>query len=521
MSTPFSIIADLPLGTYRGAAVDGGVDALPSVARLYSALLCAAGFGPRATIAGDRTGPCTDDEVALRWLEEHLPDAVTIPPLQVNHPSAIAYRDGGTLRKDKAALRINKLPKAPDASVAVHGSFVWTWTDPPPDEVMSALSALCRDVPYLGTTESPVRLHVARDDQPSTHELDPDAGLFAAGGRDVEVPLVGRLDELATAHVATTGAPPKPAADRVGSDERSSSVAPPRDRVAVARYSALGRPVANVPWPRVLVLPVDRTIAERDRVRWAVAVHRALIAAIRAGAPPVLSGAYPEGMRPPANRVALHIIDRSSGATIDSPSALVVLLPREIDPADLDTVASAVAGLRTVRGPRGAFLRVTGSAENMPGDEFWPPPAPGVKRTWRTSPPAVPDSRGWGDDWTFADAALLSLGHVWRYAPQLKGPDGRGRARAQGLVEATAAQQVHVLRAEPLRTTKVHYYVHRVNEHAVIRPYQAELDLGALCGPRTIQAIGQSRHLGGGLLVPSDLATAGHDARLERQKVPR
>ena len=47
--------------------------------------------------------------------------------------------------------------------------------------------------------------------------------------------------------------------------------------------------------------------------------------------------------------------------------------------------------------------------------------------------------------------------------------------------------------------------MHRVNEHAIVRPYRATLTVGDLGGDRTVQAIGQSRHLGGGLLVPIDL----------------
>jgi CRISPR-associated protein Csb2 len=46
--------------------------------------------------------------------------------------------------------------------------------------------------------------------------------------------------------------------------------------------------------------------------------------------------------------------------------------------------------------------------------------------------------------------------------------------------------------------------VHRVHPHAVVRPYRATIALGDLGGPATIQAIGQCRHLGGGLLVPQD-----------------
>jgi CRISPR-associated protein Csb2 len=47
-------------------------------------------------------------------------------------------------------------------------------------------------------------------------------------------------------------------------------------------------------------------------------------------------------------------------------------------------------------------------------------------------------------------------------------------------------------------------YVHRVHPDAVVRPYRATFALGDLGGPTTIQAIGQCRHHGGGLLIPHD-----------------
>jgi CRISPR-associated protein Csb2 len=64
---------------------------------------------------------------------------------------------------------------------------------------------------------------------------------------------------------------------------------------------------------------------------------------------------------------------------------------------------------------------------------------------------------------------------------------------------------VAVVSARPLRTIEVGRYAHRVNEHAVVRPYAACLWLGDLATPTTVAAIGQSRHLGGGLLVPYDV----------------
>ncbi len=45
----FTIEAELPLGTYQGAAPDGRPEPMPSLVRLHAALLCAAGFAPSGT----------------------------------------------------------------------------------------------------------------------------------------------------------------------------------------------------------------------------------------------------------------------------------------------------------------------------------------------------------------------------------------------------------------------------------------------------------------------------------------
>jgi CRISPR-associated protein Csb2 len=109
---PFAILADLPLGTYRGAGADGRPERIPSVARLHSALLCAAGFGPRAVEHGNDELELDDaDGAALRWLEENPPDSVHLPELLINVGRVTAYRDDGTLKKSKDAISIKKLPK--------------------------------------------------------------------------------------------------------------------------------------------------------------------------------------------------------------------------------------------------------------------------------------------------------------------------------------------------------------------------------------------------------------------------
>lgn len=507
----FTITAELPLGTYRGAGTDGRPEPLPSVARLHSALLCAAGFGPRAVAAGGGLCLCKADEAALHWLEEHPPDGVVIPPLEVNRGRVVAYRDDGTIKQTKGRGATKKLPKAPDTAVAVAGRFVWTWHEDPPPLVREALTALCSDVPYLGTTESPVRLRADTGQVEPTHDLAQNAEPFEHGteDHDIDACLPGRTAELVAAHASRTTAPRGGSRAAYGTDEWSISDVPPREAVAPVRYRRCGEPAVDTPWSQAVLVPLSQKIPELYRVGWAVAAHRALIGLMGEGAPSLVTGKYPPETAPPANRLALHLLDDSApvegGST--SAGALVILLPQDAKPADLEVVADAVDGLRSVRGPGGRLARVTGQPRVLPGSGFWTEPEPGRLRLWRTVPAAVPDTRGCrACEWTFAHAALLSVGFVWK--ARWRRVPGRRDDYYRNLAQAVTAAGVAVVSARPVRTIEVGRYAHRVHPHAVVRPYAACVWLGDLATPKTVAAIGQSRHLGGGLLVPHDVPEA-------------
>ena len=242
------------------------------------------------------------------------------------------------------------------------------------------------------------------------------------------------------------------------------------------------------------------------RVRWAVAVHRALVKWLDESAPPLMTGVYPEGEAKLTHRLAVHLLDWRAPVLggVDGHGALALLVPAGAAAADLEALDWAVDRLRTVRGPGGRLLRITGQARVVSGARFWAPPEPGRLRLWRTDPATVPDIRGVrSTEWTFAHAALLSLGFVFKR--QLPPVAGRGDAYYRRLAQAVTEAGAAVIQTNVLRTNDVGAYVHRVNDHAVVRPYTATLWLGDLAGPQTVTAIGQSRPLGGGLLTPHDV----------------
>ena len=505
----FAIVAELPLGVYRANGADGRPERMPSVARLHSALLCAAGVGPRA-VPNDRDGftPCEADKAALRWLEDNPPHHVHIPRLDVTLSQAVAYRDDGTLKKSKTTYTINKGRKPSNDGVAVDGRFVWAWREDPPPAVVAAFEALCPDVPYLGSAESPVRMRIIVGEEVEvSHEIDRDASIFTTSGTAVERPLPGRLDELTLAHRAT-GSPPTPSRDKYRTDEKSLSPVPPRQAVEAVSYRAPQSLAPTVPWEQVALIPLDRGIPEVDRVRWAVALHKALVTTITDGVPPLITGVYPAGASRPANRVALHFLDSTMPATngaATAPGTLAVLVPQGADSADLEALFTALDRLSSLRGPGGRICRLrTAQMQVLAGHQFWRLPADSHIRMWRTVPAAVPDIRGVDSgEWTFAHAALLSLGFVFK--DRLPTVSGRGSARYRAIAAAAASRGAAVVSVQPLRRSDVTRFAHTVHPAAVVRPYEAGVWLGDLAGPSTVVAIGQSRHLGGGLLVPFDV----------------
>lgn len=519
---PLAIVADFPLGAYHGHVGEGEQDMWPSPARLHAAFLAAAGQGTSAVEVDGSLSPSRAALEALSWLESHPPDGIALPLNHTNRASNTAYRDIGALRPRMTGTK--KLPKRDNESVALGAPVVWVWESNPPAAVVEALDDLCPDVPYLGQADSPVRLRVATTPAMAvTHRRDTEARLSTARRTDLDMtaPGPGRTSALVAAHRAgLLAAAPRPASDRARQDEydRRSPVVPVG--VRRERYVPVLIPDAGpVPWEALWVLPIvddprrPDGIRVADRVRWCVALHRALIAIHGDGAPAVLTGRFAQGVPRPANRVAIQIVDRDPvmNDPFTSRQAFVVAVPAGADPGDVEAVAASVAVIRTVRAGGGGELRVDGSLGRrdrlVDASRFWAPPPDGMVRCWTTATPVVSDTRPpRGGAWSLADAVGLSVALAWRDTVMTgeiarEGYDRRLRA----LVVATGEFGVEVLDVRRV-TERQDRYVHRVTEGFLVQPYVAVLHLGDLAPVgQMFAAIGQSRHLGGGLLTPTDV----------------
>jgi len=511
---PYAIVAEFPGGAYMGSVDEGVQDRLPSLARLLSALLSAAGSGVRAVEAdAGLLGPCSEDRAALSWLENHPPDGMAIPATATNGARATAYRDLGLLRPKSAGTK--RVAKHDHANVALRDTVLWLWADEPPEHVRDALDDLCPDVAYLGRADSPVRLSTTRTPRrPATHERDSHPRVSTRRPlTDVVVaaPRHGRTAALIDAYndaARQSGGP-----DRAKSDEGEIRPLTTDTALGLERYVQLGDEHPDgVPWSSITVIPIvdrDTSIPQDQRVAYCVAAHRALISRIGDGAPPLLTGHYDPGASRPANRIALQIIDRHHLAEVPLPTvqALVVAIPHDADAAQRSAVESALAGLRRVRSRRGTLaLADVDDRVSVSGARFWRTPEVGLVRVW-VSAPVVPDIRApRGGRW-------LSLGLVLRDRladdiPPTLSRDERHRA----MVNHVLAAGVDPFDVRRITEGDLTRYAHKVPDGHVVEPYVATIALGTSVPETAWLAIGQSRHLGGGHLAPIDVDPAALDA---------
>ncbi|MDR2566021.1 MAG: type I-U CRISPR-associated protein Cas5/Cas6 [Bifidobacteriaceae bacterium] len=511
----FAIVATFPFGTYRGHTGQGEVDLFPSQARLHAALLAAAGSGTRAETAGQSTlRPCPADTAALEWIEENPSDGMVMPTRAQSRTDATAYRNLGLLKPKRTGIK--QIGKQDLAGVALGGSVCWVWeTDPPPD-VRQSLEALCPDVPYLGQADSPVRLRVERAALPRlSHRRNPGARLGSRrpGSLDLAVPRRGRTAALSQLHDLEASAKvPTVSADASKTDERELTPAVCSSSLGIERFQSVDAQPAEGPWEWCWVVPFEASarITREQAVAFSVAFRKTLISHFDGDAPSLLTGRYAEGVAKPSNRLAIQIVSASActAEPIPTRQAFVVAVPRSADPADVAVIGEALMAAETIRA-LGRAVRLSVDADRsalVDAAAFWRPPEDGLYRTWSVLP-AVVETRAQGHNWSLADAVTLSIGLVWKdQLDQDHWSTARGSERYRLVLAAARAAGVRVLSVHSLPVSQVERFVHKTPEGLAPLPYQASVELGELEGAGTaFAAIGQSRHLGGGLLVPNDV----------------
>jgi CRISPR-associated protein Csb2 len=482
---------------YRGGDL-GQPEELPSPARLHAAFVAAAAGGPDARVEGPVLVAADTDRDAVAWLERIEPLGILAPATRLAGYSARRHRVRAAVDpKERHDLHRDETAFEPFSALAAPILYAWPQAT---EAIRSRLAALAREITHVGRADSTVVVRVSDGEFDAG---DARALVLVAGrgpGRELRVPGPGRLDALLDAHKralepgAQRHGPGKK--DRQASDQPVESVGEEATRL---RRFAPRRAAGPWPYAEAWTVPVTPGLPAwstrpGQRVRTAVLVHRALVAAIGSDVPAFVTGR--DGDRPlgGAGHMAIQFAARKAG---ESPGLVLGLAPGLPD-ADLAALQDALARRPSVRlGRRIVRLDAPNTEDAL---SFWPAAAD----TFATDVPLVLDAPGTPrhGPWTLDTAVLCSLGYALR-----------GVLEAQGFTWGTGWAFRHELVAElrrrgaDARAFRVPYdaarFAHTSREGDLLVAVHASVKLGDLeAGGHGLLALGRARHLGGGLLRP-------------------
>lgn len=339
------VTAELLLGTFRGdpsgLAHTGHLDRAewpPAPSRVFAALVAADGTRHRMRVT---TG------VELAFLENAPPPTVyaSAPP-EVHHqrlvPRYVVQQAGAAAKgtHQEYAGRIGAKVNPGVRAVPRSPRIVYRWDLDVPVEVLEGLRRRASRVGYLGTSDTPVVLHVGHDlpgELPGPAHVPDDHGTLLLG-----VPRPGMLDLLDAHH------------DRWVSEgatvHRSQSVGLRRP----ARYLDPSVPAAaHQPQPPVIWLRFERSVSGRRVTPLVAALKAALLDRYQrtiGEPPPVLHGHHEPGS---SVEHALFIALPDAGHRYASGRihGAAVVLPAGVQPSVVDGCRAALRGLTELAGP--------------------------------------------------------------------------------------------------------------------------------------------------------------------------
>ena len=205
--------------------------------------------------------------------------------------------------------------------------------------------------------------------------------------------------------------------------------------------------------------------------------------------------------------------------TLSPDSALTnILIPSDMSKGDIGKLRDVCAGAEgksLYYAPEKSTLRI-GKVTTVDAEHFWKPVAPGMCRYWAVRPMAIAETRPIPDiklhrKWGVYEALCLSIGHVWR-SQYPQSSEGSREERYWNIVDAVSAKTSHfrIYNYRTVHRANMTDYVHRANGSNILHGMNALIaisDVGESLDCAAM-AIGQSRHLGGGFLVPADFAVS-------------
>ncbi|WJZ03457.1 type I-G CRISPR-associated protein Csb2 [Corynebacterium freiburgense] len=499
-----SLVARFPLGVYNGHRRDKRPDWLPDPARLHGALLNSAAQGSHAVEKNNRLEPSAAALEALTWLEEHPPTGIQVPVARwlSNRSGRFAYRKVSSINKKHLTEN-----RPVSDGVALAGPIGWRWEDVP-DDVARTVEALAEDISCLGESHS-VAIVEPGEVSPTLF-LDSAATPFTRGGTSVRVPAPGRTQHLISEYnLAHPKKFPSVSADKKSDSELPRPPRGTHECLREVRYKDPDERLVETPWDQVLLFELSgKPLSSTEHVAVCVAMHRAIVAALGFGASSMVTGKYGQASEfQPANRLAIQYLEADHVARFGLKShAIALMLPRGASDEELQQLVTGLAAVREIWGRDIGRRRLYFGGVSVAADEFWPEPKPGKVRFWSPASAVIPETRPVKSSdsskrWKLADSGLLSLGFVWRDEFEAL---GKGQELYRSLRDQVTCRGAFVHDAHTLAVPAAKY-VHRSQKSVTVQAWTGLFYLGDLMGPSTIVAVGQSRHLGGGLLVPRDI----------------
>ncbi len=511
----YAITADFYLGFYQGRDVAEAQESYPTPARLYSALLAAAFSLERLedTAPGNPLSP--SDTRVFSWLESNPPDAVMLPKAILASTDAVVYRDLGEtvgLKGTKKSTGKGKSPRPASVISSLFGPVCWYWNIMPENGIAERLDEIAHEVPYLGEAVCPVRISTAIDSQIPSDALVRCNPSFSA--LSLSVAETGRLNELEEQHQAMRARKFKDSQTQSAS-EQHASVFTGCVGVQYYRSAHVAREIEQAtPWRTGYYLSFDCSgIPREDYTSWAVCLHQALSRYCGDGLPRIMQRAIRDD-DPLPNGLAIQMVTSAMPIRNDylpENDSLLVMIPQG---ASIDEEMTVVRALSKVRSLFSRYLgsrQVSFSGERLDLSRFWKPIPDGYRRLFETEPLFISNNRPPtrakkdGSRWNIDDDARVAIGYVWR---DCFPGTGNGDAGRVALAEAVSESGIGVCGGHIVPTSNIRYYVHHVNRGSMLVGAHALVDLSATGCSELVVAIGQTRHLGGGLLVPFDIPEA-------------